>query len=735
VAVRDEDIPDALRRRPQWLTWRYHRKGNKWTKLPVAAATGKVCDATDPRTWSPFDQALAYYRAHRARVDGVSYAFSNDDPFSGVDLDDALDPDSGAVRDWAEPILAGLNSYAETSPSSTGVKVFLRGKLPADARRHRKSYGGGEVEIYDRKRFFVVTGHRLADCPPTVEDRQPQLESLYRLVFGEEDQTRGTPPTEPTGGKRHTPLDDAALLDKAMNAAHGDRFRRLWTGDTSDHDNDASRADLALCCALAFWTGGDARRMDAQFRASGLMRRKWDEPRGDKTYGQRTFDRALARVGDFYTPGNLRGRATTTAAGGVGTTGTEAEGEPGAAGSLPHDAAAEVEPPGYRFRPVTSADFDAADYRETWRVKRLLVAHQPTILGAPYKTLKTTLAVDLALSLGTGTPFLGTFEVCRPARVGTISGESGGRTLQETARRVCAAKGVKLAGADVLWDFDLPHLADARHVEELREGVEARGIEVLILDPLYLCVLAGDGGRSLEASNLFHMGPLFRALARALRGAGCEPVLLHHAPKHVPAGKPLELDQLAYAGVTEFARQWLLLNRREAFDPSAPGSHRLWLSAGGSSGQCGQWALDIEEGELREDFSGRGWEVTVRSATEVRSQAAARKRDSKQQGKEQSAQRDEARVLSAIDALAQDNKQATQNAIRLQTGLSGDRASAVLARLLDQGLLEDFEVTVKSGKNTNMRATAFRPRAVGSGVHRVERIERTGLGGSGQSGQ
>jgi AAA domain len=547
-----------------------------------------VCDITDPHMWSPFEEALAYYRAYPARINGIGYAFSKDDPFTGVDLDDALDPDSGAVRDWAKPLLANLNSYTEMSPSRTGVKVFVRGKPPADARRHRKPYGEGEVEIYVCKRFFVVTGHRLADGPPNVEDRQPQLEALYRLVFGEQDDVKDAPPSQPTGRKSQTHLDDAALLDKAMNAANGDRFRRLWNGYTSDHNHDDSRADLALCCALAFWTGGDAHHMDGLFRASGLMRQKWDERRGDKTYGQLTISKAQARVADYYIPGNLASKGPATDRGNEGQTGTHAEHQPEAGDRSPSGAAPKVELPDYRFKPVTSAAFDAADYRETWRVKRLLVARKPTILGAPYKTLKTTLAIDLALSLGTGTPFLGAFDVYQSVRVCIISRESGGHTLQETARRICAAKGVKLADANVLWDFDLPHLADARHVEELRDGIETHDIEVLILDPLYLCLLAGDTGKSLEASNPFQMGPLFRRLAQKLLSVGCDPILLHHAQKHAPVGKPLDLDQLAYAGVTEFARQWLLLNRQEAFDPSSPGSHKLWLSVGGSSGQCGQ---------------------------------------------------------------------------------------------------------------------------------------------------
>ena len=105
---------------------------------------------------------------------------------------------------------------------------------------------------------------------------------------------------------------------------------------------------------------------------------------------------------------------------------------------------------------------------------------------------------------------------------------------------------------------------------------------------------------------------------------------------------------------------------------------------------------------------GRKWDVTVRNATDARNEAAERQY-SKQQAKEQSHKRDDARVLGAVNALAHANKPATQNAIRTKTGFSGDRASLVIAACgATAAPVEDYEVTVKSGKNTNKAATAFR---------------------------
>lgn len=87
--------------------------------------------------------------------------------------------------------------------------------------------------------------------------------------------------------------EDDLLVQKAGSAANGEKFKRLWEGDTSLHRGDDSAADLALCNILAYWTGNDADRIDRLFRRSGLYRAKWDGRRGDKTYGQMTIAKAL----------------------------------------------------------------------------------------------------------------------------------------------------------------------------------------------------------------------------------------------------------------------------------------------------------------------------------------------------------------------------------------------------------------------------------------------------------
>ena len=285
-------IPPELRNRRQWVLWRYERRSDRdRAKVPWSADGRRKADVTKPATWGTLDDALTTLVRGRGRFDGVGFVFTATDPYAGVDLDGCIDA-SGTLHPDAAEIIGKLDAYAEPSPSGTGMHVILAAVLRTDRHRTPATPWGGALEVYDRERFFTITGNGTG----TIADRQQQLDALVADLLPAA--TPRTPPRSRTTGPAN--VDDTELLRRAFTARNGRKLRALYDGDTTAHHGDDSAADLALCRALAFWTGPDPNQIDRLFRASRLHRDKWDEPRGTTTYGAATIDTAIASCTTFY---------------------------------------------------------------------------------------------------------------------------------------------------------------------------------------------------------------------------------------------------------------------------------------------------------------------------------------------------------------------------------------------------------------------------------------------------
>jgi putative DNA primase/helicase len=280
LAPRFGAIPQELGRRDQWAVWPYEMRDGKWTKPPYSAR-GSYAKSNDPSTWLMFFEARQLYEG--GNFDGIGYMMSAEDPYSGIDLDDCRNPETGEIAGWAQQIVDRFHSYTEVTPSGTGLRIWIRGKLPGRGRRK------GSVEVYSNVRFLAVTGHHLDGMPTTIKDRQTELDAFMAKTFGSDQSSAGlpTPQREPV---EITSEDEQAIQERRER---DERFETLWAGDTSAYPSP-SEADLALCNMLKTVLGPAPAKIDAAFRKSGLYRKKWDGRHGGQTYGQMTIAKALS---------------------------------------------------------------------------------------------------------------------------------------------------------------------------------------------------------------------------------------------------------------------------------------------------------------------------------------------------------------------------------------------------------------------------------------------------------
>lgn len=207
LVVKPETIPQYLKDLPHWVVWiyKFREDKGKWTKSPYRADRRGKAKSNDPATWTSFDEALAAYR--KGGFDGIGIALGEKLDLVGVDLDHCIDPRTYAFEPWALEIIGQFKSYTEASPSGTGVRIFLAGKLPAGERKN------GNIEIYSTGRYLTVTGRVLKHAAHSIEPRQAEIDAFLAKHFPPEPK----PERPPAGanGNGHTHLSDHEILELA----------------------------------------------------------------------------------------------------------------------------------------------------------------------------------------------------------------------------------------------------------------------------------------------------------------------------------------------------------------------------------------------------------------------------------------------------------------------------------------------------------------------------------------
>lgn len=250
-----------------WVVWKMviNPQTGNLTKTPFNPATGMLAATDNSLTWNT--RAKAEERMKQTGFLGVGFILGDtlEDPdwrLVGVDLDGCLS--EAGLAPWAKAVLDRFSSYAEVSPSGTGIKMFIRAPA-ADViaiETLSKSQGGGEtgrqfgkgghcqIEMYWRRRFFTVTGHHFDGSPATLATTS--LDALRWLMqdFG---------PSFKAAQKRETSPPKSGVVDRSVKLQaiahecsrdgldyHAFKARAMADPDASGHVNDQKDPERAL---------------------------------------------------------------------------------------------------------------------------------------------------------------------------------------------------------------------------------------------------------------------------------------------------------------------------------------------------------------------------------------------------------------------------------------------------------------------------------------------------------
>ena len=168
-----------------------------------------------------------------------------------------------------------------------------------------------------------------------------------------------------------------------------------------------------------------------------------------------------------------------------------------------------------------------------WLVEDLWAQQAVGILGGIPKVGKTWLALDLAVSVASGTPALGAFPVPQPGKVLVYAAEDSLQSVRDRIEGISRARSLPLESLASLCLLDSPVVRlDAKgHFDRLRRTLDLLHPSLLILDPL-VRVHSGDENSAVDIASLLGQ------LRTVQREFGTAVLLVHHTRKNGPTSHP-----------------------------------------------------------------------------------------------------------------------------------------------------------------------------------------------------
>jgi len=237
---------------------------------------------------------------------------------------------------------------------------------------------------------------------------------------------------------------------------------------------------------------------------------------------------------------------------------------------------------------VRACDLESPIHHQSWLIERLWTHQAVGVIGGSPKSGKTWLALEMAVSVASGSPCFGTFGVFSPGPVLLYAAEDSAAALRRRVETLARVHNVDFTQLDVhIITVDALRLDRAEHQDRLESTMHVYKPALLVIDPL-VRVHAIDENVAGQVSML--LGYL-RSLQRKI---GAAIALVHHVRKNVSptgaAGNSLRGSGDLYAWLDSF----LYLRMHQG--------HRTLSAEHRSAPAFGPMALELVESDLLGTF-------------------------------------------------------------------------------------------------------------------------------------
>lgn len=232
-----------------------------------------------------------------------------------------------------------------------------------------------------------------------------------------------------------------------------------------------------------------------------------------------------------------------------------------------------------RFRLVSARELGQPIKPMRWLVRGIWHERSAGVLGGDKKSLKTWNLQAIALAVATGSALFDEYPVGSPGSVLYLCGEGGQDTFANRHQVIAARYGITpdaLLEVPLGAEFGVGMLTDHEFIAAVKRHLDELQPKLVILDPLY-----AYHPSDVEVSNIYARGPMLANL-RTLIGGEAALIVGDHFNK--TAGKSLDLDNIAQAGMAQWADSWILQKHRSGSPDLENGKFLLEVETGSRRG-------------------------------------------------------------------------------------------------------------------------------------------------------